>query len=126
MEFNHQENVVGDLDKDCFNHHQALDIVQEDKEAFKTTKTQQWNDHMAKIFANDPTMEPEDPTLVESSATKVGASMDILATFIWPRQLESSEDELVLVCKKWGKEIANTFNFPRPQTLTWAMLRAWS
>lgn len=74
---------------------------------------------MARIFGDNPIMEPEDPSLAESNVTKVGVSIDILATYIWPKLLATSQDKLLLVCKKWGKEVTNAFNFPRPQTLNW-------
>ena len=64
MEFNNHENIVGDLDEDCFNHHQSLDIIQEDQEAFIITKTQEWSEHTDRIFGDDPTVEPEDSVLV--------------------------------------------------------------
>ena len=34
-------NVAAEFDDDCFNHHRALNIINEDKKAFIATKTSQ-------------------------------------------------------------------------------------
>ena len=59
-----------------------------------------WTMKIAQLFGDEPVMEPEDPKVVESSATKAGSNMDLLSTFIWSKLEEKSHDKLLTVCKK--------------------------
>ena len=75
---------------------------------------------MTRFFGVHPTKEPEDLVMAESSATKLDANIDLLSTHIWTRLVERSQDQLLTIRKKWGKEVISAFNFPRPQTMNWA------
>ena len=113
-------NIAVEFDDDCFNHRLAFNNINEDKESFITTEKMKWEEKMMRVFGDEPTMEPKDLALAGSSATKVGANIDFLSTHVWPKLAERSQDQLLTVCKRWGKEVITTLNFPRPQAMNWA------
>ena len=58
-----------------------------------------------RVFGDEPTMELEYLALAGSSATKVGANINLLSTHVCPKLVERSQDQLLTVCKRWRKQV---------------------
>ena len=126
MNYEAYANIIAEFDDDSFNHRLALNDINEDKESFITAKRTKWEEKMMRLFGDEPTVEPKDLALAGSSATKVGSNIDLLSTHVWPKLAERSQDQLLTVYRKWGKEVVTTLNFPRHKTMNWTYTKIFS
>lgn len=85
-------NMATEFDYDCFNNHFTLNNIEEDNESFITNERARWTEKMARVFSDEPTVEPEDLTLLGSSASKISSNIDLLSTHIWPKLAQESQD----------------------------------